>query len=126
MKKMWMILLVITVAAVFTGCQGKSQLKTGTYLLDGNAENYIYVVLDEKGGFQFSRGLALSYRPMGSYEVEGDRLILQAGPDETYTFLIDGEVLVYLEGFGEIIEKGSRFIYSEVSMQVHGNRAVSG
>lgn len=126
MKKMWMILLVITVAAVFTGCQGKSQLKTGTYLLDGNAENYIYVVLDEKGGFQFSRGLALSYRPMGFYEVDGDRLILKAGPDEHYTFLIDGEVLVYLEGFGEIIEKGSRFIYSEVSMQVHGNRAVSG
>lgn len=126
MRKIWMILLVITVAAVFTGCQGKSQLKTGTYLLDGNAENYIYVILDDQGGFQFSRGLALSYRPMGSYDVEGDRLILQAGPEETYTFLIDGEVLVYLEGFGEIIEKGSRFIYSEVSMEVHGNRAVSG
>ncbi|NCC78482.1 MAG: hypothetical protein EOM07_02620, partial [Clostridia bacterium] len=108
MRRIWMILLVITVAAVFTGCQGKSQLKTGTYLLDGNAENYIYVILDDQGGFQFSRGLALSYRPMGSYEVEGDRLILQAGPEETYTFLIDGEVLVYLEGFGEIIEKGSR------------------
>ena len=126
MRKIWMILLVITVAAVFTGCQEKPQLKTGTYLLDGNAENYIYVVLDDQGGFQFSRGLALSYRPRGFYDVEGDRLTLQAGPNEHYIFLIDGEVLVYLEGFGEIIEKGSRFIYSEVSMEVHGNRAVSG
>lgn len=126
MRRIWMILLVITVAAVFTGCQGKSQLKTGTYLLDGNAENYIYVILDDQGGFQFSRGLALSYRPRGFYDVEGDRLTLQAGPNEHYIFLIDGEVLVYLEGFGEIIEKGSRFIYSEVSMEVHGNRAVSG
>ena len=126
MKKMWMILLIMILAAAYTGCQGKSQLKIGTYLLDGNAENYIYVILDDAGKFEFSRGLALSYRPMGFYEVDGDRLILKAGPDEHYTFLIDGEVLVYLAGFGEIIEKGSRFIYSEVSMQVHGHGAVSG
>lgn len=126
MRKMWRILLVVTLAAAFTGCQGKSELKTGTYLLDGNSENYIYVVLEDTGEFEFSRGLALSYRPMGSYEVEGDRLTLQAGLNEHYIFLIDNGVLVYLEGFGEIIEKGSRFIYSEVSMEVHGNRAVSG
>jgi len=114
MKKLILIVLVMMLAVSITGCMGKSEVKMGTYHLDGNPELFTYVFLEE-GGFQFSRGLALSYRPMGSYEVEGDRLILRAGPEENYTFLIDGDVLVYLEGFGEIIENGSRFIYSETS-----------
>lgn len=113
MRKMMFIVLVMTLTGLFTGCRGTADLKTGTYHLDGNPELFTYVLLEEGGRFEFSRGLALSYRPMGFYEVEGDRLILKANENEEYEFLIDGEVLVYLEGLGEIIENGSRFLLGE-------------
>jgi len=109
-KATWMTLLILSMLLMGCGGERNPELRTGRYLLDGNAENYSYVLLHEEGRFEFSRHMALSYVPMGTYEVREGRLILQAGADERYTFLIEEDTLIFQEGVPGILPQGSRFL----------------
>jgi hypothetical protein len=110
MKKMAFSVAILMMILLFSGCQGKTELKMGKYHLDGNSENFTYVLLDEEGNFEFSRGMALSYRPMGTYEVEGEELILKANVEEEYLFVIQGDELIFQGEIEGILENGSRFM----------------
>lgn len=98
---------------LISGCQGKMDLKTGRYYLDGNREKFVYVLLDEDGYFEFHRGLALSYLPMGKYEVEGEKLVLKVNEEEEYLFVINGDELIFQGEIEGILESGSRFLLEE-------------
>lgn len=113
MKKMIFTTAALMMILLFSGCQEKVELKMGNYLLDGENENFTYVLLEENGSFQFSRGMALSYRPMGTYEVQGEELILKANVDEEYHFIIDGDELIFQDEIEGILESGSRFLLDE-------------
>lgn len=109
-KTTWMSLLILSMLLMGCGGEKNPELKTGRYLLDGNAENYSYVLLNEEGQFEFSRHIALSYVPVGTYEVKDGMLILQAGENERYTFLIQEDTLILQGQIEGILQNGSRFI----------------
>lgn len=110
MKKMLFSVTALVMILLFSSCLGNAELKMGTYYLDGNPENFTYVLLDEEGHFEFSRGMILSYRPMGTYEVEGEKLILRANENEEYLFFIQGDELIFQDEIEGILESGSRFL----------------
>ena len=110
MKKMLFSVTALVMILLFSSCQGNTELKMGTYHLDGNPEKFTYVLLDEEGHFEFSRGMVFSYRPMGTYEVEGEKLILRANENEEYLFLIQGDELIFQDEIEGILESGSRFL----------------
>ena len=110
MKKMVLSVTALVMILLISSCQGKTELKTGKYDLDGNPEKFTYVLLDEEGHFEFSRGMVLSYRPMGTYEVEGKKLILKANENEEYLFFIQGDELIFQDEIEGILKRGSRFL----------------
>jgi len=115
MKKMVFSVTALLMILLISGCQGKTELKMGTYHLDGNPEKFTYVLLDEGGHFEFSRGMVLSYRPMGTYEVEGEKLILKANENEKYLFVIRGDELIFQDEIEGILESGSRFLLEDAN-----------
>ena len=113
MKKRVFSVAILMMLLLFSSCQGKTALKMGMYYLDGEPENFTYVLLDEEGHFEFSRGMVLSYRPMGTYEVEGKELTLKANETEEYLFLIQGDELIFQDEIEGILDSGSRFLLEE-------------
>ncbi len=112
MKKTTYTVMILVLIVLISGCQGETELVIGKYLLDGNSENYTYVLLDKEGDFEFSRGIALSYLPSGTYEVEGDQLVLKAN-EQDYLFVIKDEELIFQNEIQGILERGSRFKLEE-------------
>jgi len=117
-KRLVFAMAVVTaILAVLASCGAKETgevggLRVGTYQTEDGFE---WVQLNENGGFVYNRGIALSYRPTGTYaEVDG-KLVLTVVEDEVYTFAIhDGYITLesWMIG-GEIVNSGSqkKFIY---------------
>jgi len=115
LKKMIFSVTALVMILLISSCQGKTALKMGNYYLDGDPENFTYVLLDEDGHFEFSRGMVLSYRPMGTYEVDGEKLILKANEKEEYLFVIQGDILIFQDEIEGILESGSRFLLEDTN-----------
>ena len=88
------------------------ELRIGTYYSE---DGMSWVQLVDSSFFQFNRHSAMSYMPNGEFSVSGEKLILKAGENEEYVFLIRGGGLVlelestYIDG---ILEQGMRFVFS--------------
>jgi hypothetical protein len=108
------ILIAIMLTSVLSGCSKSADvIKLGVY--DAN-EGFAILRIDEDKTFVLFRDAFSSYAPMGSYTIDGDKLLLNVD-DELETgiieFKIDDEMLIFESG--EIIEsqikKGTEFVY---------------
>jgi hypothetical protein len=97
-KRMTYFMLFLIIFAVVSGCspdEKNAEPKLGTYVLQGaEPEDSAWVLLKENHQFEFSRHIALSYLPTGTYSVEKKTLILKANENELYYFTIDGDELI--------------------------------
>lgn len=97
-KRMAYLLLFLLVFTLISGCspdEKNTEPKLGKYVLQGaETEEWAWVLLNEDHQFEFNRNLAMSYRPVGTYSVENNTLILMANENEAYYFTIDGDELI--------------------------------
>ena len=114
--KIRLSMLLITAIMLFTSAcafqNNFGELKTGKYVLkDGPTEEWAWVLLEDENKFQFNRGNATSYRPVGNYSVENNELILKVNDDEVYRFEIKGSSLIFKSGeYAEgLLESGTVF-----------------
>ena len=114
-KRVIFIVLIFISMLVASGCsnQNKSEeLKIGKYVMqDTEVEDWAWVLLKEDNQFEFNRDLATSYRPMGTYSIEDNILILDANVNGEYRFTIDGDKLIFNSStiVGAIVKEGSVF-----------------
>ncbi len=115
MKKRLSMLLMAAIVLLTSACAFQNnfgELKTGRYVLkDAPSEEWAWVLLEDENVFQFNRGSATSYRPVGNYSVENNELILRVNDDEVYQFEIEGSSLIFKGGeYAEsLIEVGDVF-----------------
>lgn len=114
-----MIILMAAAVLFASACALQDRvepLATGKYVMkDAQTEEWAWVLLEEENRFEFNRNLATSYRPMGTYVVENDVLVLKVNDQETYKFKIKGDTLIFESGkYAEsLIEKGTVFELSK-------------
>ena len=112
MKITLRMLLMAAIVMLTSACASQNnleELKTGKYVLkDAPSEDWAWVLLESENKFQFNRGSATSYRPVGKYSVENNELILKVNDDEIYRFEIKGSSLIFKSGeYAEgLIEEG--------------------
>lgn len=58
-------------------------------------EEWSWIDINEGNMYEFNRAMNTSYRPSGKYSIEKDMLILHVGDNSSYTFLIDGDSLIF-------------------------------
>ena len=100
-----LILLFFTLSACST-----SSIKTGRYVMENTeTEEWSWIDIKEGNIYEFNRAGNVSYRPSGKYTVEGDKLILKVGDNSSYTFLIEGNSLIFENTTtnGNFIKKGT-------------------
>jgi hypothetical protein len=86
-----LILMLFTLSACST-----SSIKTGRYVMENTAiEDWSWIDIKEGNTYEFNRANNVSYRPSGKYTIENNKLILNVGDNSYYTFLIDGDSLIY-------------------------------
>ena len=112
MRKKYLFFVIVMLLVLTFGCSHEkdSGLILGKYGLDKDVD-CSWVILDEDNTFQFNRGSNTSYRPSGTYSIDGNRLTLTANKDEVYIFKIQDGVLVFESGkYAEsLLEVGSVF-----------------
>ena len=102
-----------------SGCSGQTkteELKLGKYVMqDSEVEDWAYVILSDGNKFEFNRNLATSYRPMGTYSVEDNILVLKADLNEVYTFKINDGELIFNSGdmAKDLVEVGAVFKWTK-------------
>jgi hypothetical protein len=90
-------------------------LRIGRYYSE---DGMSWVQLADSNFFQFNRHSVMSYMPNGEFFVSDEKLVLKAGENEEYVFIIkdNGSVLelasTYIEG---ILEQGMLFVFSETA-----------
>ena len=115
MKMKSMVILIIVSVLFTSACAFGGRVEapaTGKYVMkDAEMEEWAWVLLEEENQFTFNRNLATSYRPMGTYSVEKDELILKVRDNEIYRFRIEGDSLIFESGeFAEgLVEIGTVF-----------------
>ncbi len=99
MKIKSIVLLMMIIVLFFFGytfLKSNQELSTGKYvMLNAENEDWAWVLLSDDHQFEFNRHLATSYRPMGTYFVENDKLILKVCEQEIYVFKIEGNRLIF-------------------------------
>lgn len=97
------------------GCGKKTEVNLGRYTTEGDFIKQSSVKLKENNEFEFVINPVLSYLPMGTYKIEGDKLILEVSDEEEYTFKIDDEKLIFEEGkpANEFVTAGTKFFYDD-------------
>lgn len=91
----------------------KQGLKTGKYVMQNtDVEEWAWVELRNDNQFEFNRSGATSYRPMGTYSIKDNILILSVNESEVYNFLVDGDKLVFKSGeFADnLVKEGAVFM----------------
>ena len=114
-RKVLLLLLLVVSALLLTICyslQDKTkEIKTGKYVMqDTELEDCVWVELKDDNQFEFSRGI-VSYRPTGTYAIEENIITLSVNENEAYTFLVDGDKLIFESGeYAEnLVKKGGIF-----------------
>jgi hypothetical protein len=108
MKRITMTILVL-IFIFLSGCSSQS-IKAGRYVMENTeTEDWSWIDIKEGNTYEFNRANNVSYRPSGKYTVENNKLILNVGDNSYYTFLIDGDSLIYesTTTSGHFIKKGT-------------------
>ncbi|HBL84398.1 MAG: hypothetical protein A2Y17_04775 [Clostridiales bacterium GWF2_38_85] len=111
MKKMIFLAVTMIFVLIFGSCEkskvDNSLVISGKYI-SGEGINSSYVLLNDDGSFQFSRSMALSYLPTGTYEIKSNKLILSVDNKEKYVFEIQNSKLLYCtDESGSIVKDGT-------------------
>lgn len=108
MKKIYLTFIIVLSFSLIA-CSPTS-IKTGRYVMENTeVEEWSWIDISEGNQYEFNRALNTSYRPSGKYTVEGNKLILKVGDNSSYTFIIDGNSLIYDSSTtsGNFIKKGT-------------------
>jgi hypothetical protein len=108
MKRITMTILVL-IFIFLSGCSSQS-IKAGRYVMENTeTEDWSWIDIKKGNTYEFNRANNVSYRPSGKYTVENNKLILNIGDNSYYTFLIDGDSLIYesTTTSGHFIKKGT-------------------
>jgi hypothetical protein len=108
MKRITMTILVL-IFIFLSGCSSQSK-KAGRYVMENTeTEDWSWIDIKKGNTYEFNRANNVSYRPSGKYTVENNKLILNIGDNSYYTFLIDGDSLIYesTTTSGHFIKKGT-------------------
>ena len=106
-KRIYVLLIVILM--LLAACSAPS-VKTGRYFMENTeTEDWSWIDINEGSMYEFNRAMNTSYRPSGKYSIEKDKLILHVGDNSSYTFLIDGDSLIFESTTtnGNFIKKGT-------------------
>lgn len=116
--------IIIIVLLSFAGCSNNEQtveLQKGKYIKKDAETLYMSsITIEEDNKFTFDRAAVLSYLPVGTYSVDGDKLILYVNEDESYIFKIEKDRLVFESSsldISKIIEKGAVYELSGTTEQ---------
>lgn len=111
---LFLIVLILT-SYLTSGCSKQYKIeeaKIGKYVMQGTEYEWMaWVLLEGNKKFQFNRNAYTSYIPIGTYSIEGNKLILYVNENEYYIFIIEGDKLVFesSKGVSAIVEKGTVF-----------------
>ena len=110
------ILVLVFALGIGWALKDKTEgLKLGRYVIqDAVPEGAAWVLLEENNQFEFNRSFNMSYRPKGSYSIEGKMVTLYDGED-AYVFTFDRGKLIFESGekVGGLVKKGAIFKLSE-------------
>jgi hypothetical protein len=99
MRKFTVYLFIAFILVSLSACKPvvitDSELETGIYV---TYDGFASVTLENDGTFTFCRSITTSYWPSGSYEITGSSLILTVSEDESYTFTISGNRILFQSG----------------------------
>lgn len=115
MKRVCISLVICLLAVCLFGCTAHVTVKSGTYLLDGEADAP-YININGDGTYMQGAGMYFSYAAFGTYTVDGATLTLTPDDSEAVTRLTvneDGSLTVETcenGGFG--LKTGDRFTAS--------------
>ena len=98
MKKFSVYIIVLALICLI-GCSDIPTITPRTYILENSVYSVApYVFLDGEGNFVFMISTFSSHLPIGTYSVNGDRLILTGSDNEfTYVFSICEDAIVFIE-----------------------------
>lgn len=119
MRKQSILLAVLTVFLLFTGCtqqqtedvqqpENVQQVQLGKYEMESSEEPLKpYVILEEGQKFQMMYSAIMSYLPLGTYEVKGSDVVLTTEDGERrYTFRVNGDTLVFQKDKSSSVKLG--------------------
>lgn len=120
-KKRMLLLFIITfiLLNLFTGCfkqKEPEELKIGKYVMqDTELEGISWVLLEKDNKFRFNRQVFLSYLPVGTYSIEGNKLTLYVNENESYVFTIEKDKLIFESSNfdDDSVKKGAVFKLSD-------------
>lgn len=102
-KSLFVSILIIAIALISTACSKSSKeaikLEVRAYIMN-DSEEFLKptVTLQENNKFTFVYSALSSYIPMGTYEIDNDKLILKTdNGKEKYIFKIDNGTLIFVE-----------------------------
>jgi hypothetical protein len=104
------ILMSLVLGLLLSGCAQSNELALGRYVMRGaQDEDFSWIELEANNRFTFNRNWVTSYRPMGTYSIENQRLTLRVNAEEFYVFRIVNKTLVFeSEGsISSLIEVGA-------------------
>jgi len=113
------VIVLILTSSLTTGCSKQYKIeepKIGKYVMQGTESEWMaWVLLEENKKFRFNRNAYTSYVPIGTYSIDGNKLILYVNENESYIFIIEGDKLIFesSKGVGAIVEKGTVFKLSD-------------
>ncbi len=110
-----LFLLTLILLNLLTGCFKKKEseeLKIGKYVMqDTELEGMSWVLLEKDNKFQFNRQINLSYLPVGTYSIDGNKLTLYVNENESYVFTIEKDKLIFESSNvdDDLVKKGAVF-----------------
>ena len=118
-----LFLLTLILLNLLTGCFKKKEseeliclLKVGKYVMqDTELEGMSWVLLEKDNKFQFNRQINLSYLPVGTYSIDGNKLTLYVNENESYVFTIEKDKLIFESSNvdDDLVKKGAVFKLSD-------------
>jgi hypothetical protein len=114
-----LFLLTLILLNLLTGCFKKKEseeLKMGKYVMqDTELEGMSWVLLEKDNKFQFNRQINLSYLPVGTYSIDGNKLTLYVNENESYVFTIEKDKLIFESSNvdDDLVKKGAVFKLSD-------------
>lgn len=109
------LVLILAFCLFIMGCTSRKnpdELKVGMYVEENDGKSW--VILKENNKFVFSRNIATSYDPSGTYSIKDGELILTTNnvTQEIYKFKIDSNSIILETDMKPLLEKGTVYVYS--------------
>lgn len=125
--------VILLLSIILTGCSSKEktiELKPGKYIKeDTDLLDMSYITIEEDNKFTFTRGIALSYLPTGTYSIDSDKLTLYVSDGESYIFEIEKDKLIFESStidISEMISKGAIYKLTETQEEATSESTKNG